>query len=206
MSIKEFFLRLGSVISLTAIYMWWSRLYRIIWEFKYRDVPVKAYRTIEELAGVMENCLYVSDGPKQLGDAISYPGTVQHLIDINAGIGDCDEFAIYIANALEKSSTYGGFENGRFTLAPYKGLVVDTAKLLTLGWLEKDYNTYEGHNVCLISWTDGTYSYMDYGLPSTPCKDLSCVLAEILAEYAPGGKLLSWSIHDQNLNFQEVHW
>ena len=195
-------------VSCAFIYCWWSRLYRLIWEWKYSSYPVTSYRTIDDLAATMNTCVWIPDSWVHLGGSFSYPGTVQHIIDTqpagNRQIGDCEEFAVYLANALEQSSTYGGFLDGRFALAPWNGLVVNSAKILTLGWLDVAGN-YDGHNVALIEWTNGTFSYMDYFMPSDPRKNVSEILGQILLNYAPDGTLLFWSIHDKDLNFQEVH-
>ena len=216
MNLKVSFGRIFGYLFLLLVYRWWSRLYRFIWERKYSNYPLRSYRTFDELAAVIRSCTWVKDGAKQLWDAFSYPGRVQCIIDTNAiggrYIGDCDEFAVYLANVLEQSATFGGFENGRFTLAPWYGLMMDSSKILTVEWVDKN-GKYGGHNVCLIEWfdtretshMDGTFSYMDYGDPDLICANIQAVLYCIMRKYAPDGTLLCWAIHDKNLNLQEVH-
>ena len=202
LQLKAFYFRVIGIVSLTVVYSWWSRLYRLLWEFPYHNYSVKTYRTIADLDIVMSTCKYLPDGIKQLGDAISYPGRVQFIIDHwpedTRLIGDCDEFAIYEVNAIEASLAAG-------CLAAYDGLTVKSAKFMTVNWLDST-GKFDGHNVCLIEWLNGTFSYLDYTQPSDPCADVGGVLKQIETTYFPGGLRLSWSIHDKDLRFVEVHW
>ena len=214
---------LGSVFSylyLLLICRWWTRLYRLIWEARYSTTVLTSYRSIHELVDIMRTCHWTADGWRQLWDAWSYPGRVQSIISTKPEaerlIGDCDEFAIYLAAVLEQSSSLGGFENGRFCLAPYLGgLMVDRARVLTLIWINKD-GKYGGHNVCLIDWYDlnasrhnprgaDVYSYMDYDYPNLGVVDLRGIIEQVMEKYACGGRVLAWSIHDKDLKLEEAH-
>lgn len=209
-----------SFLYLLAIGRWWWRLYRLLREQRYSTVTLQSYKSFRDLVEILRTCTWTADGWEQLWDTISYPGKVQHVINTQpAGkrsIGDCGAFAVYIANVLEQSATFGGFENGRFVLEPWNGLMLDRARILTVTWIDKDGN-YNGHNVCLIDWYDlnatrhplngaDFYSYMDYDYPKGPDLDIRGVIERVMKDYAPGGKCLCWSIHDKDLNLEQIHF
>lgn len=202
---------------LLLLYRWWSRLYRLIWEHKYSTVALQSYRNFTDLVAIMRTCVWTADGWKQIWDAFSYPGKVQFIINTDGPkpkIGDCDEFAIYLANVLEQSSTLGGHENGRFVLDTYEGMMVERARVLTVSWVKQD-GKYGGHNVCLIDFFDlkskhhpltgpDYYAFMDYDYPNVMQVDLRGVIEQVMNKYAPGGTCIAWAIHDKDLKLEKV--
>jgi hypothetical protein len=164
------------------IYMWsgaygaWSRFYQRIWESQ--RLPVEKFSSLDELGHYMQKFKWRADGWRQLGDAISHPEHVQWLMTTGAVfIGDCEDFACYevsVAKTLKE---------------------VKSAKIMTIIWHS---DKYEGHNVCLIEYMDGTLSYMDYGPPSrSHWFKIEDVVSEVLSEYAPGATLLGVYFMDE---------
>lgn len=212
-NMKIFFGRIGCYLFTGLIYRYWSRLYRLIWEYKYRNVELWSYKTFMDLVVTMRTCKWAKDGWHQLWDAFSYPGKVQHIIntvpEADRFIGDCDEFAIYLANVITQNfkDYYGagwGLDQGRFPMG-YNGLLAEDAKVLTVMYVRED-GSYGGHNVCLIYWRDGKYSYMDYDLPNTPESDIVSVVRQVMDKYAPKGTCIGWATHSPELKLQSLHW
>ena len=208
--LKTFVGHIMSYLNLLLVYRYWSRIYRFIWERQYRYVPVTTYKSLQELVLVIQTCKWSADGWKQLWDAFSYPGKVQYIINTQPPekrfIGDCDEHALYIATALER--TVNG-EN--FSISPYaewRNSVIESAQVLTVNWINKD-GVYGGHNVCLITFYDRlgvtAYSYMDYGQPSIAKDTVRKVVQQVMDRYARDGIVLAWAIHDKDLHLKEVH-
>jgi hypothetical protein len=175
------------------IYRVKSNVYRSLFEKKLEWYPVAPHRDLEALAATLRKCIWTADGPKQLWDAISFPGAVQARIDSGDWhIGDCDEFAIYICAVILKSHIPG----------------VADPKLLTVTWQEKD-GTLGGHNVCLMRFpgapAETAWGYMDYGMPRRFASPHDCVTG-ILHRY--GGEIcLGWSISDpETLRPLESHF
>ena len=212
----NFLIRLEAAVFRVALIFWfycfsryWSRLYRLIWDRKYVGTPLATYRTIPEIVSAISPLVWVADGWRELWDATASPQRVQWLINHgNVKIGDCDEFAIYLVNVICRSLDLGLLQ----TWPAYDAFLAPVdARFLTVTWICPGGKT-NGHNVCLIEWIDNDhgydsfYSYMDYGQPNQPRKTVSAVVQDILKDYCGDGVvLLSWALHDENLDLLEVH-
>lgn len=197
-SVKVFLWRLGFMLaSWTRYYKNWSHLYQWLYERQYGIVPVSTYPTLEALQKVIATCTWTNDGAKELGDAFSSAGYIQHVIDGGGkrAIGDCDEFAMYNATAIRDSIDAGVWKDR---------LVKDTL-VMTLCWLDKITGKHEGHNVCLIEWADGKYSYIDYFAPSNEASNMHDVALQVVNDYG-GNQLVGWAIQDRNLDVLSTHW
>ena len=158
----------------------------LLWDRQYRDVPVKDYPTIDALAktvAAVAESFYRPDGWERLWDSISPPGRFQTFLD-NGTVGDatandCDDFANYIAHALNVSH----FPNIR------------NIRLMYLAWMQKN-SVPAAHMVCLFETLDGRYGYMDYGQPTYHAT------VEAVAEYIvrgfDGEQLLVWAEVDMD--------
>lgn len=177
----------------THLYRVKSWLYRKLFEHGVKWYPVQTHRDLDALAATLRKMNWTADGWRQLWDAISYPGAVQARMDSgNFDVGDCDEFAIYIAAVVKKSRIPG----------------VTNPRLLTVVWQEKD-GTLGGHNVCLLEFQgapdDQRHGYMDYGMPRRYASVEGCVQG-VLQRYR-GETCLGWAISDaETLAPLEVHW
>jgi hypothetical protein len=194
--IKIFFGRLGTYLYLSlGIYGLWSRLYRAVAEWRYRNLEISTYDSYESLVAAVRKLIWKADSWEQLWDAVSLPQRVEYVLNWQADkrVGDCDEFAIYQVAALNKSLKTGKFI-GDFDL--------EWAAMLTVTWVDKD-GKYGGHNVCLLvkdlEYSSG-YAYMDYGMPSKTRNTIREVVIDVLNRYAPAGDLLIWGVSDENLH------
>lgn len=138
----------------SGIRKWHVRFMAWLHDRKYKDVPIRIYRSIEELAQTIldANSYYRPDDWKRLWDSISYPGRFQAFLDNggprNSTANDCDDFANYIAHALKESDLPN----------------VSNIRLLVVFWLQNNHLP-NGHAVCLFE-SNGKYGYMDYGYPT----------------------------------------
>ena len=178
-----------------------SMLHRALYDRKYAGTAVATYKSVNELANWIAEQKWVADDWTALWDAWCTPNKVQAVgqTDGSHEIGDCDEFAIYIAAAVEKSlalSTLG--DSG-----------IDRARVLTVMWTE-GYKL-GGHNVALFSYkqvTDGAtwYAYMDYGLPSVKRLTVQEVVQDVRDRYAKGSLGLGWAVSTFDLQLEQFRF
>lgn len=175
-------------LRLYAIKSW---LYRAIFERRYRNIQLSTYQRYEDLVDVIRTLQWTADGPKELWDAISSPEKVEYVARYSEDkrAGDCDEFAIYIVATLNRS-----LAEGKFVGDP----TLQGARFMTVTWMDKD-GKYGGHNVALLIRDQGMYSYMDYGMPSTPRHGVKEVVQDVMDRYAPGGTVLVYGVSTENL-------
>lgn len=200
---------IGSIVSylfVKYVYRYWSKLYQFLWEREFSQYGIRIYNNLDELVQVIQTCKWVSDGWKQLGDAFSSPEKVQYIIDNyeDKSIGDCDDFACYITNAIHTA-----FYNKKLPfLLQNKTMVLD-ANILTVMWCDPT-NGFGGHNVCLLNSYNKIdrrlyLSYMDYGYPRYQKESKEKIVEAVVSSYAPNAKCLGWAIHDKDLNLLEIH-
>lgn len=163
----------------SGVRQWHARFTAWLFDRKYRDIPVKAYASLNELAFTMSDASYFyrPDSWMRLWDSISYPGRFQHFLD-NGGPGnedsnDCDDFANYIAHALIKSELPN----------------VSNIRLLVVFWMQEN-NLPNGHAVCLFE-NGGKLAYMDYGWPTY--RDTVEDISKAIMDYYSGTHLLMWA-------------
>lgn len=194
--------RIGFCVYLRCqIYAVWSRIYRWFWERKRRKA-LPQFQKLGDLVALIRTLKWRADGWRQLGDAISHPEHVQWLADNDPAreVGDCDDFAIYEVTALQQPElrrSYG----------------IAAAEMLTVSWYKYGGKATEGnpmghygHNVCLIRYTDGKWTFMDYGWPYWRRDTVEEVVADVRWLYAPESYLVGWARSRADLRCTEVGW
>lgn len=193
-------------------YQYKSYLHRYFWDREYDGTPLTVYATVNDLREWIAKQTWVADNWTELWDAVCTPQKVQAVGqgaakegDVAHDIGDCDEFAIYITNAIEVSLAAGQM----------KELNIANPRFFTVTWMTPDGKP-EGHNVCLLErpQTDGTvkFSFMDYGMPSIEMDTPAQVAVYVAQHYCgePYGSVecgvLVWCVSDCNLKPLKAGW
>lgn len=178
------------------IMKYWSKFCRLLWERK--RTPVKGFQSISELVTYMRTLKWRMDTWKVLWDAVSHPEHVQWLADNDPGrfIGDCDDFAIYEADVINKQL------KGDALLAG----CMQRAFMLTIAWHD---GRFGAHNVCLIQVQkdpcgpneENFWCYMDYGYPSPLRKTIEEVIVDVLTRYTDTDTVvpMGWAVSDTDL-------
>lgn len=197
-SIWIFLCRLGNFLYLrTGWYKVWSGVYRFFWERQFRDVPLRVYSDLNDLAKLLtaNDGKWRADNWKTFGDAVSYPGKAQEVFDgkfIPTEDFDCDDFAVYTNTVLVKS------------LAAGLKLPLSDPKFFTVTWMTGWKP--DGHNVCLICVPEGGYAYMDYGKPLGHAATPEGVARNVVERYAKGSDLICCNISEYNLTPVKFYW
>lgn len=172
----------------------WYKLYQFLWERNKKE-PLAHYANLDELAACVRTLKWRADTWREIGDAIGSAETVQYRInhDPRRFIGDCDEFGVYEAAIVNKELSDD--PNWSQDLELLRG------DLLTVMWYKTrefrwEKNGFGGHNVCLLSHTDGTFSYMDYGWPSERRQTIQEVVEDVRVRYAQFYKPVGWAVSD----------
>jgi hypothetical protein len=179
----------------------WSKLYQWVYQRPYRN-PVKTFVDFKSLVAELRyGKLYQYDGVREFADAIAHPEYSQWVLNNGwAPMGfDCDDHAIYIVNALQKSLREGTFAEHS----------LQSAKFMTVMWIDGK-GKMGGHNVALLEDLTSagvSFRYMDYGFPSRSRTSREDVLEDIRSLYAGiNSQSLGWALHDENLKLLEVYW
>jgi hypothetical protein len=183
----------------TRLYTLWSRVYRWLYEREVMSTTaLKTFETVRELGQYLNarKELWKADSWKQLFDAISSPEYAQQcfegLVEPRSGL-DCDEYAVFAANALKKSLLLGRMALTEEVSAP---------QMLSVMW--RDGDGLNGHNVCLAR-IKGSWVYMDYGAPRGHSYDIRGVALAVLKEYAkPDAELLAHARMAPDLKLLEI--
>lgn len=128
------------------IYYLWSRLGRRLYEKDFVKKPIREYTNEDELQMTMERWVWRRDPFWQLFDMISCPAYVEFQADNQRPVGDCDDFSVYAAQALQQIAQKQGGIGGK---------VIAEISILTVPWMEKN-GTISGHNVCVFRWLEQT--------------------------------------------------
>ena len=196
MKIIDFFARWGVYIYYRlGLMRLWSAIHAWIWE-RNKQEKLQRFDGIGSLVVYIRNLKWTADTWRELGDAISSIGHIQWRADHEPKklIGDCDEFGRYSACVIENELTDNPY---------WGGGDLDGAFLLTVMWKktggeewESNRKGYGGHNVCLIMYEDGTWAYMDYGMPSTRRVSIEEVVKDVRDRYAQVYEPLGWTVSD----------
>lgn len=200
-----FLCRLGTFLYLQLhIYKIWSNIYRFFRERRFRDIPLRHFSDLKDLGKYLsENSgKWTADKWEQLFDAVSYPSKAQEVFDDKfkptSGF-DCDDYAIYITNVLERSLAIATMP------AASTAIPVADPRFFTVTWLEGWKPG--GHNTCLVKTPDGRFAYMDYGMPTGHATTPGSVARNIIDAYASKeAASIVWSISKGDLTPLEVHW
>lgn len=197
-TITRFFAAIGVYLYLRFAYAPVSRIHRYFFDY---SLPAGTYlpkvRYFVELVSMLKTMRWRRDGISSLGDAFCTPEEVyrKYLADRNAFVGDCDEFAIFVANVLNRS--WEVFQEG--TVRAY---------ILTVTYQRAD-GSFGGHNAALLQRpcmklersSDGVscyrvreFGYMDYDMPQWFGKPEE-VIAQIASRYGGlGAEPLVWCL------------
>lgn len=202
-TLKLFFLRLSAALYIgCGGYAAWSWVYRLLWEWKFRDVTkLRIFATLADLGAYLQAnaSKWTGDTLKQGFDAFSFPLKAQRVFDgeeaDTRGI-DCDEFACFAANAILQSTL-----KGKMPAEVY------SPQILTVTWVKKADGKATGHNVCLVEMPNGKRAYMDYGQPAGHSSNVEGVVRAVLDRYAPGGwQCIGWCTMTPALREAAFHW
>lgn len=164
-------------------YKLWSKIYRFLWERKWRDVELKTFTTIAEMAKFVGGPgHWRADSWRALWDSVSSPQRVQQIF---AGIEpqpehdlDCDDYMSFEAAVLHKSLKEGVLKEPDLA----------AVHCLTITWLEAGTVFGSGHNVTLLEYKDGLWGYIDYFLPSSRVMSREAVVTMVRNRYVGVGK------------------
>ena len=150
----------------------WSRLHAWLFERKTQE-PLKRFEDLGKLVAYVKTLKWRPDTWRDLWDATSSIGAIQWraTYEPHKLIGDCDEFGRYSACVIRQELDNGG----------WAGFGIKESYLLTIMW--KNITESTGHNVCLIEYWDGTFAYMDYGMPSVKRPTIEDVVADVRHRY-----------------------
>lgn len=178
---------------ITRGYYLWSRFYRWAFERKWRNQDLTQYRSLEELETALGNMRWDRDALKGKLDVISSPEKVEAIYRSAAGdpakalVGDCDEFAVYAAVAIEDMVRRG---------------VPDFSEpgFMTLNWLDAD-RKFHGHNVCTFRNTHSNKWGHIGNWFNGRAQIAFDTLEELAAWWADqaGGVLIAWAIASPDL-------
>lgn len=196
---KYFIAKLATYLYLRLhLYRFFSLLHRRLFDRRPEGLKLPTVKTFRELSEMIVQMKWRPDGFKDFGDAFCTPEEIYlcYLTDPTKQVGDCDEFAVFISNVLNRSWTQ--FEEGAVN-----------ASIMTVTWQAAD-GKLGGHNVARLtrSYTNtNRYGYMDYHMPewfATP----QDVVDSIVAKYGgKGARLMVWGVtHYHTLKPLEVHW
>lgn len=145
-SIKLVFVRLGMrLVFQLRLYYFWSRLYRFLFENKYKKIPIPKFYRFSDLEHVLSLMRWEPDPITELNDAISFPGKMQYFFlfpEENHKGTDCDEFAVYAATVIERD-----FKEA------------SSPTVMSIVWLDSSGKMH-GHNVCAFQTLDKRWAHM----------------------------------------------
>lgn len=124
-------------------YSYWSQLYRLVMEWKYRNVEIPQFKTIDELRAVVKQFKYSYDTFRWF-DSVSTPQATYGRWAKGVPNGDCDDVACFNANALRKMRKF-----------PFR----DANWMVVVTWYEN--GKMQNHCTCMFYDWNG-YHLLDY--------------------------------------------
>jgi len=197
--VNKFFLKVAQWVAFLYLT---SGLARVWYKFcQWRDergkrTPIRRFDDLDVLVEYVRTLKWRADSWRELWDSVNSPEAVQWRADNDPKrfIGDCDEFGVYQAAVLN---------NELKDDALWSGAEIAGANLLTVMWVKTggrewagNHNGFGGHNVCLISYRDGNFAYMDYGYPSVKRATVQEVVEDVRIRYAQEYQPIGWAVSD----------
>ncbi len=186
------------------LYWLWSTLYRVLFENQFRTQKIQTYENLSDLQKRLSKLKWTNDSWLQMFDAVSYPGKVEQILSGDIAQPkhgtDCDEFAVYLTAAIERSLTEP------LCRLQENSPGLEKAEVMSVMWVGKD-GLYSGHNVCLLTYSTpngNTYAYMDYFLPSAPQFSVEAVADQVMRMYASDADCIGWAVHNENVWTRKV--
>jgi len=165
------------------IYSAWSKIYRFIWQRKYKNVKLKTGLSPEKVSRLMSRIEWKPDGLRELFDAVGSPNYVQYCLNQillgkeqpNTSL-DCDDFAIWGLNVINEK-----YDPLFFTVSWFKG------------WRAN------GHAVCLYRSIDNKelYHLGNWGIRG-PFASIDEVINDMLM-LVDADELLGFSIYEKRM-------
>lgn len=163
-------------------WVWWSRLYRLLFHRKYSD-SVILILPLWEVGSRLRKLTWTKDSVTELWDSCGSPKWVQHCVDVIQAGGaqpkgalDCDDSSVWAAHAL--SSMY-------------------SPRLLTVIWRTKS-GKVAGHAMCLCTAPDKTLFHVGNWGVIADIVDLRDACTD-LAERVDADAILGWGILTKDL-------
>ena len=172
------------------LYYAWSRMYRWLWQRRYKDVVIPSYTTLDGIASVVARMRWRADGWRELWDAISDPRATwsYHVNDLGkeGPANDCDDISMWAVDRIQQAVDAGALNE------------VDEVGMLSVPWL--DDGEAGGHNVCVVCMFDGWRHMSNWhnGKLIGPFDDLQDVTRDVLA----GRKSLGWAYCSSKLKLR----
>ncbi len=127
-----------SYVAARFIYGPFSRLWRWLFERKYKTLPIDTPWVTSQILRFFSDCTWVADAWGGVLDIISKPEKFFETKE-----GDCDEFAAFASKVLSWESS-----------------------ILSVTWLDtqaKWFKKFKGHNVCLYYYKDKYWHISNWG-------------------------------------------
>jgi hypothetical protein len=145
----------------------WSKFYQLLFQRKYKKYKLSPYcdkTKLEDLSYIMRKVSWSKDEFKELGDSISSPHWFQHLLDtVMSGLDqpegavDCDDFANWTVNILDR--TY-------------------PVKMLCISWI--DGKKISGHAVAVVYNGQDKYYHLGNWGTKGPFLSFSAIIDSIV--------------------------
>lgn len=204
MSFIKFWYKLTTyLVFRLRIYTTWSRLHRFFFDRAAQGQELPIFENPKAMAPYLRGMGWRPDSWVDMFDAICTPEMVWHryLNSVDHSVGDCDEFAVFIANVIARSLR-----------SPLWDANIDSPSILSVAFID-DAGRAGGHNVCLMrSWHRigakfyEQWGYQDYGDPVF-FGSKEKVVEAIKNRYAGvNGTRLCWAVLSPTLELQELHW
>jgi len=125
------------------IWVIWSKLYRFLYERKYRNYNMPFFSTFGELEATLAQMKWRKDGPMELMDAASLPQATYGRFKDGKAAGDCEDISLFAATSIY-------FMKASLLVAA--GSMINDVYLLTVIWEGSGSKIVEGHSVCVFSY------------------------------------------------------
>ncbi len=192
---KIFIWRMVAVVSAyLRITTTWSKIHRILFDRAAYNTVLPTFRNIEEIEPFVRGFVWRPDSWIDLGDAICSPEMVWYrwLNQIDHKVGDCDDFAVFTSNVIQKSIEENVWQSN-----------IEDPDILSTYWYEPGRG-WGGHAVCLIRM-GSMYGYFDYDIPRW-CGKKEDVAPAVRLRYAGKESVsLGWVVVSPKLKLREVH-
>jgi len=172
----------------------WSRIYRLIYHSKYRGVVLDKDLPLTRVKHTLNMLEWKPDGLRELFDVCGTPNYVQHIVNVSRDEVyrqgprikirsgqpdlplDCDEFAVWAANVLERNFY---------------------PRLFIFSWITQS-GELVSHVMCLCRQEDGRLFHIGNWGISAPFQDLRAMCLDIMSK-TRASESIGWAILDKDL-------
>jgi hypothetical protein len=206
--VKKFLLKICAWFALKCrLYYFWSRVYRFLYERKYKNVQLPYYGHLKDLEKVLGEMIWIEDDWTMLWDAISTPqATYQRHVDRqdDEDAGDCDDISLFAANRIYDRGSILRSDNDEDSYLVKVGL-------LSCPWISAKGKA-GGHNVCAFQYMElktgvaqwAHVSNWHNGKIQWGFNSLYDVVSAVVGRKKCTS--LGWAFASINLKLQEYHW